>query len=210
MTNEEIIEILRVAAALDVNEDYPSGSIADSAERDCVTPDVYKKRHYPMMCKMLESLPWTMTVKNPRNPQKDEYPSEEGEYLTMLDCNEHEVCHNTFRDGHWTLYNRTHVKWWMPMPRYKFKKGEIISKFEDYRRGCLIMVDGEGGGVSDIGWGFNNLRYEDFHIVSDELKEQYFKTLKEEGIEYKNEKFKKIKDGSKTEDNLEESQDMVV
>ena len=35
----------------------------------------------------------------------------------MLDCNEHEVLVNRFRDGHWSLYNETHVKWWMKLPK---------------------------------------------------------------------------------------------
>ncbi len=73
--------------------------------------------HYNKCKKELEALPWEKVVENPRLPQKDEYPTENGEYVTMLDCNEHEVLVNTFRNGKWLLYNNTHVKWWMSLTR---------------------------------------------------------------------------------------------
>ena len=73
--------------------------------------------HYDEMKKRLEALPWTKTVERPRMPRQDEYPTENGEYITMLDADEHYILVNTWRDGHWTLYDRTHVKWWMPLPK---------------------------------------------------------------------------------------------
>lgn len=73
--------------------------------------------HYNQYKKELEALPWEKVVENPRLPQKDEYPTENGEYVTMLDCNEHEVLVNTFKNGSWLLYHNTHVKWWMPLTR---------------------------------------------------------------------------------------------
>lgn len=76
----------------------------------------YNNVHYPAKKKILESLPWTGVVGNPRNPKDGEYPTENGDYITMLDCDEHAVWTNTFRNGHWLVYDRTHVKWWMPMP----------------------------------------------------------------------------------------------
>jgi hypothetical protein len=63
----------------------------------------------------LERLPWTKTVSNPRNPKTSEYPFSDGYYITMLDCDGHAILVNTYRDKHWTLYDRTHVKWWMPL-----------------------------------------------------------------------------------------------
>jgi len=74
----------------------------------------YDYVHYPEKKKILESLPWSV-VKNPRNPKQEEYPSENGDYITMLDCDEHAVWHNKFRDGNWLIYNKTHVKWWLPI-----------------------------------------------------------------------------------------------
>lgn len=71
--------------------------------------------HYAGKKKILESLPWSNTVQNPRFPRPEEYPSEDGDYITMLDCDEHKVLCNTFKGGQWLLYNRTHVKWWMPV-----------------------------------------------------------------------------------------------
>lgn len=75
----------------------------------------YDYVHYPEKKKILESLPWNL-VENPRNPKPGEYPTKDGDYITMLDCNEHQVWHNTFRDGNWLIFNKTHVKWWMPIP----------------------------------------------------------------------------------------------
>ncbi len=72
--------------------------------------------HYGKAKNTLESLPWTGKVEHPRSPQPGEYPTEDGEYITMLDADEHYTLINTFRDGHWSLYDRTHVKWWMPLP----------------------------------------------------------------------------------------------
>lgn len=75
----------------------------------------YDYVHYPEKKKILESLPWN-TVENPRYPKPGEYPTEDGDYITMLDCNEHEVWHNKFRDGNWLIFNKTHVKWWIKIP----------------------------------------------------------------------------------------------
>lgn len=72
--------------------------------------------HYERCKRILESLPWTKEVQNPRVPKPDEYPDKDGDYITMLDCDEHAVWCNTFRNGSWVIYNRTHVKWWMPIP----------------------------------------------------------------------------------------------
>lgn len=74
----------------------------------------YAYVHYPEKKKILESLPWNV-VEHPRNPKIEEYPCEDGDYITMLDCDEHAVWHNVFHDGHWLIYNKTHVKWWMPI-----------------------------------------------------------------------------------------------
>jgi hypothetical protein len=75
----------------------------------------YDYVHYPEKKKILESIVWNV-VENPRNPKPEEYPSEDGDYITMLDCDEHAVWHNVFRNGGWLIYNRTHVKWWIKIP----------------------------------------------------------------------------------------------
>jgi len=89
-----------------------------------MTQSWYENVHYPSRKKILESLPWNV-VENPRNPKEGEYPTEAGEYIVMLDCDEHAVWHNIFHDGRWVIYNRTHVKWWMPITD---EMKEIISK----------------------------------------------------------------------------------
>jgi len=78
------------------------------------TQSWYNNVHYPEKKKIIESLPWNV-VENPRRPKPEEYPSENGDYITMLDCDEHAVWHNKFIDGNWLIYNKTHVKWWMPI-----------------------------------------------------------------------------------------------
>lgn len=77
----------------------------------------YSYLHYPKKKQILESIPWTQIVENPRMPKEGEYPTEDGEYITMLDADEHAILINTFRNGHWCLYNETHVKWWMPFTK---------------------------------------------------------------------------------------------
>ena len=91
------------------------GNISNFTECRDMTRGGYHM-HYERKRRLLESLPWTMEVGNPRNPKEGEYPAEDGRYVTMLDCNEHEVLCNRFEDGRWTLFDRTHVKWWMPIP----------------------------------------------------------------------------------------------
>lgn len=83
-----------------------------------ITEYDYIYHWYPVKKKILEAIPWTKEVKYPRAPAiYDEYPKEDGEYITMLDCDEHAILINTFRNGTWTLYNETHVKWWMPFTK---------------------------------------------------------------------------------------------
>lgn len=116
MTKEEIYSILKFAAGFELDEDnFGSGSIAKTfSHSNSITEYMYE--HYPKMCEMLESLPWEKEIDNPRNPKRDDYPTEDGIYITMMDCNEHEVCTNTFHDGHFSWMNRTHIKWWMKLP----------------------------------------------------------------------------------------------
>lgn len=121
METKQILEILKKAANME--PELKNGMILGCGAINCcpeckdMTQDEYSWDFHPKMSKLLESLPWTHIVESPRNPKAGDYPSEPGEYLTMLDCNEHEVVCNTFHDdGHWTLYNRTHIKWWMPWP----------------------------------------------------------------------------------------------
>ena len=123
MTKEEIYNILKIAAGFELDsnnlgigainktfkskyEDFPNNNILQE----------YINEHYPKMKEMLESLPWEKEIITPRNPKKDDYPTEEGMYITMMDCNEHEVCTNYFHDGHFSYMNKTHIKWWMKLP----------------------------------------------------------------------------------------------
>ena len=126
MKTEELLKILKTA--VDLEPELKDGRIIGcgciNSCPECADMSLsdYHNKHYPKMKKLLESLPWKQIVADPRNPQPGEYPSESGDYLTMIDANEHEVVCNRFTKGNgygqdrWTLYNRTHIKWWMPWP----------------------------------------------------------------------------------------------
>ena len=110
MTRSEILDTLERYGAFTLEKGW--GSIGDVQWGD----PIYEYAEIYRECKeMLESLPWNV-VENPRTPRDCEYPQEDGEYITMLDCNEHHVTVNWFNGGKWTVYNRTHVKWWMKLP----------------------------------------------------------------------------------------------
>lgn len=125
MNKKEILQILKIAANfIPVKENgkwYANGAINLCDECENMSSYDYSYHHYPKMRDLLESLPWEGFVKSPYYPKPGEYPTEEGEYITMLDCNEHEVLINRFSKNsvgelHWALYNRTHIKWWMKLP----------------------------------------------------------------------------------------------
>lgn len=121
MEQDEILTVLKRCANFTPTKSQNGyfvgiGTIAHCPE--CATMRSYDYEiHYNKCKKELEALPWEGFVENPRLPKKNEYPTENGEYITMLDCNEHEILVNTFRNGSWLLYNKTHVKWWMPLTR---------------------------------------------------------------------------------------------
>ena len=118
MTKKEIFDILKKATNFELKQlssgPFGSGSILHSPEYN----DGDYESHYNKMKNLLESLPWEKVIKNPRLPEIDEYPKEDGIYITMMDCNEHEVCTNKFKDGKFTWMNKTHIKWWMKLPEY--------------------------------------------------------------------------------------------
>lgn len=121
MNKEEIYKILKEATNFELEKkDWGySGFGAINRCPQCKEMSEYEyiNIHYPKMVKLLESLPWERIVKYPRNPQiKNEYPTEDGIYITMMDCDEHEVCTNTFKNGSFTWMNCTHIKWWMKLP----------------------------------------------------------------------------------------------
>ena len=132
MTKEEIFNILKEAAGFELDDNNNGfGSIDKTfytSKVDKTAHSQYYKYpedyyiqdyiniHYPKMVKLLESLPWEMTIQNPYMPKPEEYPTEDGIYITMMDCNEHEVCTNEFHDGRFCWMNKTHIKWWMKLP----------------------------------------------------------------------------------------------
>lgn len=123
MNRQEILDVLKTAANFELDENgHDYGSINNFPEcnldsEDSMTLGWYKSVHYPRMARLLESLPWDKVVRYPRNPQiYDEYPTEDGVYITMMDCDEHAIYTNTFKDGRFGWMNRTHIKWWMKLP----------------------------------------------------------------------------------------------
>lgn len=115
MDKEKIFETLSSSAGMAIykenGKEWGFGSIAKTYDGSCS----YDTHYYAERNK-LESLPWERKIENPRCPSEDDYPEEDGRYITMLDCDEHSVMVNGFKDGHFDFYNRTHVKWWMRIP----------------------------------------------------------------------------------------------
>lgn len=122
MEFKEILEKLKEGANFELK--FENGHLSGygainnffECKKEMMTQAYYICRHYPEKKKILESIPWNV-VEHPRNPKPGEYPSEDGDYITMLDCDEHAVWHNVFRDGCWLIYNRKHVKWWIKIPK---------------------------------------------------------------------------------------------
>ena len=121
MEFKEILEKLKEGANFELKFEngivYGYGAIDNFDE--CINNKMskidYLCEHYIQKQKILEALPWVI-VKNPCNPKENEYPNEDGNYITMLDCDEHAVWVNSFKNGHWLVYDRTHVKWWIRIP----------------------------------------------------------------------------------------------
>jgi len=111
MTNNEIITLLKQA----VGYNYPTGILWNiisslSKEDEKYMNDhyyLYTKDYYPRMRHKIEKCPWISI--------KDRLPEKEGRYLTLLDCNEHEIDVNTYENGKWIWCN-SHVCYWMPIP----------------------------------------------------------------------------------------------
>lgn len=122
MTSEEILQALKEGANFELTHDGDrwQGYGAINNFQECrIEHGITRKQydiHYSEKKKVLESISWAREVENPRNPKPDEYPGKDGEYITMLDCDEHKVLCNIFKDGRWLVYDKTHVKWWMPIP----------------------------------------------------------------------------------------------
>lgn len=116
MNRQEILNILKEGANFTIDKNgFGYGAINCFPECKTMTPFNYLYVHYPEKAKLLESLPWNV-VKNPRMPNDEEYPSQDGVYITMMDCDEHAVNTNTFKDGKFIWMDRTHIKWWLKLP----------------------------------------------------------------------------------------------
>lgn len=115
MTKEEFLQILKDTTDFDFNQPHliKIGAICRAYTQSDKT--VSYDEFYNSAVRKLEELPWEMVVSNLRNPFPDEYPSEDCECICMLDCNEHEVLTNSFKNGNWNLYNKTHIKWWIKL-----------------------------------------------------------------------------------------------
>lgn len=121
MNRQEILDTLKKGANFTLDENgHGFGAINNFPECNTnsevhMTSYEYHWIHYPKMVVLLESLPWNV-VENPMHPKEGEYPAEDGVYITMMNCGEHEIHTNTFKDGHFLWMDRTHIKWWMKLP----------------------------------------------------------------------------------------------
>lgn len=115
MTNNEIINILKETVGYDSSKKYFMGHIGSAlSKEECIAMGncEYHYDYYPKIRKKIESLPWISI--------KEKLPEIDGRYLTLLDCNEHEIDVNTINmcgDGnrHWSWCDK-HVCYWMPIP----------------------------------------------------------------------------------------------
>jgi len=112
MTGKEIIKILSETVGYKNDGTFVLGNFISSFDKKTLeslhaNPDIYHNELYPKMKKAVESLPWISV--------HDYMPDMEGKYLTLLDCNEHEVDCNTYKDRYWHWCHR-HVCYWMPIP----------------------------------------------------------------------------------------------
>lgn len=117
----KIIDVLKEAAGFKIEKAKRGwlgiGAINRCPQCKCMSQEEYLRPHghYDTMKEKLESLPWNV-VSDPRNPKPEEYPDKDGQYLVMLDCDEHFIITNEYTNSVWTMYHRTHIKWWMPLP----------------------------------------------------------------------------------------------
>jgi len=106
MTNQEIINILNKTVGY--NQYHRIGSI-DYVARIYEVNDFEYPKYYNDAKEVIESLPWN------RYP---ELVPDQGDYLVMLDCDEHRVLEMTYKNNQWLMYP-THINWWMELPKFK-------------------------------------------------------------------------------------------
>lgn len=134
MTNNELISALVTAVGYDPNKEHGMwriGSALTEEELIAMSNLEYSWNYYPKIRKMIEDLPWIAV--------NEMLPPEDGEYLTLLDCNEHEIDKNCIKlkpDGkrHWGWCDR-HVCYWMPIPE---KNDNPIS----WKKSKMNWIDG--------------------------------------------------------------------
>lgn len=118
MTKTEFLDVIKEATALDIRKE---GSRFGSIAKAYIVSKKYKelsyKEFYKEMERKLEELPWEMVVSNPCNPLEEEYPTEDGKYITMLDCNECGVLVNSFIRNTWSVYHKSHIKYWIKLEK---------------------------------------------------------------------------------------------
>ena len=126
MKNKEIIETLKMAIGYNTN-DFCISNIANTFNGTQLSK---YQIHYMKMRDAIEKLPWISI--------KDKLPDNEEEYLTLLDCNEHEILTNRYRNGYWDMFN-THVCYWMPIPKDNDEEIDYQpSKMNWYGGGCKL------------------------------------------------------------------------
>jgi hypothetical protein len=195
MDTKEIVRILKTAANMTFESKdgrlYGNGAINRCLEcrNEKMIQEEYCNVFHPKMAKLLESLPWEKTVRSPRNPRIEEYPDKNGQYITMLDCNEHEVLINSYKNGRWSLYDRTHIKWWMPVPtdieKYLNKQtlkelywtsGNVLKTKGDIQSEYYVIKD------DDKAYPCNKKIDEWWSLLSEDMYDDNLESLKEDNV----------------------------
>ncbi|WQJ53809.1 MAG: hypothetical protein [Wendovervirus sonii] len=130
MTNKQIIDIL--TQTVGYKKDFVLGAIGSSLSKDEFDKmgRIEYLQYYIKMRNMIESLPWISV--------KDKLPECDGQYLTLLDCNEHEIDNNWYKDKTWG-WCRTHVQYWMPIPEDNDNEITYIPSKMDWKDGGMKL-----------------------------------------------------------------------
>lgn len=108
MTNNELLQELKETTGFQLTDknDYGSISRAANIANPLMSNIEYLYKFYPEMKRRIDNLPW-----------QTGRPTEPGKYITVADCNEHEITHNWLNEnGYWGWLDR-HIIGWMPVPQ---------------------------------------------------------------------------------------------
>ena len=106
MTNKELFKELKETTGFKIEENFGYGTISRAANiaNPSMSAVEYLHVFYPEMRRRIDNLPW-----------QTGHPTKPGYYITVADCNEHEITYNWLNEnGYWGWLN-SHIIGWMPV-----------------------------------------------------------------------------------------------